>query len=235
MPHIIMERKQPPPALPPRKFFVAGLDLGKLSDFSALALLEWEVPHHIPSTWKADYSCSMLHRWQLGTPYTDVVKDVVKLVQSPALAAARPVLAIDATGCGEPVVEAVVQQLAAAGTSRHVWAAVTITGGNAATWRGPGRWNVAKKQLVSHLQVVMGGRRLHVSPDLDFARLLLRELETFSVKITDAGNESFEAWRERDHDDLVLAVALAVFGAERGWAYEEQDEESEARIDIIRT
>jgi hypothetical protein len=55
----------------------------------------------------------MLRRWQLGTPYLDVVADVVKLVQSPVLAAARPVLVIDATGVGEPVVEAVVQQLVA--------------------------------------------------------------------------------------------------------------------------
>ena len=31
------------------------------------------------------------------------------------------------------------------------------------------------------------------------------------VKVTLAGNETFEAWRERDHDDLVLAVALALY------------------------
>jgi hypothetical protein len=29
------------------------------------------------------------------------------------------------------------------------------------------------------------------------------------------GHESPEAWRERDHDDLVLAVALAVWCGER--------------------
>jgi hypothetical protein len=27
--------------------------------------------------------------------------------------------------------------------------------------------------------------------------------------MTAAGNETFESWRERDHDDLVLSVALA--------------------------
>jgi hypothetical protein len=38
---------------------------------------------------------------------------------------------------------------------------------------------------------------------------LLRELQTFRVKNTEAGRESFESWRERPHDDLVFAAALA--------------------------
>jgi hypothetical protein len=42
----------------------------------------------------------------------------------------------------------------------------------------------------------------------------MRELGTFTVRITEAGNESFEAWREKDRDDLVLAVALACWAAE---------------------
>jgi hypothetical protein len=44
----------------------------------------------------------------------------------------------------------------------------------------------------------------------------LREFDSFTVKINaETANESFESWRERDHDDLVLAVALAAWGAER--------------------
>ena len=39
--------------------------------------------------------------------------------------------------------------------------------------------------------------------------ILIRELETFRVKITEAANETFGAWREGQHDDLLLAVALA--------------------------
>jgi hypothetical protein len=33
----------------------------------------------------------------------------------------------------------------------------------------------------------------------------------FRAKVTLAGNETFEAWREHDHDDLVLEVALALY------------------------
>jgi hypothetical protein len=43
------------------------------------------------------------------------------------------------------------------------------------------------------------------------ASALAEELAAFRVKITLAGNETFEAWRERDHDDLVLAVAMALY------------------------
>jgi hypothetical protein len=44
---------------------------------------------------------------------------------------------------------------------------------------------------------------------------LVRELQNFRVKLTVAAHETFGAWREGDHDDLVLAVALACWLAER--------------------
>jgi soluble P-type ATPase len=37
----------------------------------------------------------------------------------------------------------------------------------------------------------------------------VRELQNFRVKINIAtGHDSYEAWRENEHDDIVLAVAL---------------------------
>jgi hypothetical protein len=45
---------------------------------------------------------------------------------------------------------------------------------------------------------------------LPFREILLTELENFRVKINvNTGHETYEAWREREHDDLVLATALA--------------------------
>src|SRR5262245_46095658 len=86
---------------------------------------------------------------------------------------------------------------------------VIITSGHATTFDGmSGAWHVAKKELVGVLQDLMQTNRLKVASSLPDARTLIRELLTFKVKITTAGNETFEAWRERDHDDLGLAVAL---------------------------
>jgi hypothetical protein len=39
-------------------------------------------------------------------------------------------------------------------------------------------------------------------------------MHIFRIKVTASANETFEAWRERDHDDLVLAAAIAVWCAE---------------------
>ena len=51
---------------------------------------------------------------------------------------------------------------------------------------------------------------------LPLAQVLVRELQTFTVQITDAGNETFGAENGRAHDDLVLAVSLALWVAENG-------------------
>ncbi len=80
---------------------------------------------------------------------------------------------------------------------------------------GAGGRNVPKKELVSTLQVLLQARRLRVAPALPEAQTLVRELLNFQVKITPAANETFGAWREGQHDDLVLAMAIAAWQAER--------------------
>ena len=56
---------------------------------------------------------------------------------------------------------------------------------------------------------------MQVARSLPDAGVLLREMHNFRVKITAAANETFSPWREGDHDDLVLAVAVAVWQGER--------------------
>jgi hypothetical protein len=48
------------------------------------------------------------------------------------------------------------------------------------------------------------------------AKTLTRELQRFRSKINiNTGNESFEAWRAKGHDDMVLATALALWYGEQ--------------------
>ena len=49
----------------------------------------------------------------------------------------------------------------------------------------------------------------------DIAELFIKELQAFRVKISISGHDSYEAHREGDHDDLVLAVAIGAWVAER--------------------
>ena len=47
------------------------------------------------------------------------------------------------------------------------------------------------------------------------AALLVQELLNFQVKVTTAGNDTYGVWREGQHDDLVLATAVALWFGER--------------------
>lgn len=47
------------------------------------------------------------------------------------------------------------------------------------------------------------------------AQTLLEEMTNFQVKISQAGHDSYGAWREGTHDDLLLSVALACWAAEK--------------------
>jgi len=56
---------------------------------------------------------------------------------------------------------------------------------------------------------------LKIANGLQWGPTLLKEMAEMRVKVTSEGNEQFGAWRESTHDDLVFAVALAAWGADR--------------------
>jgi hypothetical protein len=201
----------------PRARFCVGLDLGRQSDFSALASLEWGEYLDTGPRPERIYHCTTLRRWALQTPYLRVAQETAAFFKALPGYGPPPLLCVDATGCGDSVYELVVREMARLGVQGGA-VAVTITGGSATTQRqeAPGRWNVAKKALVSNVQALMGRKRLRVAASMPETKLLLRELDSFTVKINpETANESFESWRERDHDDLVLALALACWAGER--------------------
>jgi len=90
--------------------------------------------------------------------------------------------------------------------------AVTITAGSAVS-REANRFGVPKRDLVSATAILLQEKQLRIAASLAFAETLQKELLNFRLKHTAAGNDTYEAWREGDHDDLVLAVALACWKA----------------------
>jgi hypothetical protein len=68
-------------------------------------------------------------------------------------------------------------------------------------------------------------RRLQIASGLPEAPLLVKELENFRVNVSLARNDSPESWREGQHDDLVLAAALAAWTGERALPPLEEPEE----------
>ncbi len=195
------------PAPPPRPAYFAGLDLGQMSDYTALAVLE-RTKHGEEERCVRRYAVRHLERWPLRTPYPNIVAAVVKRYGAGPLTGS--VLTVDRTGVGVAVYDML---RVARPAARMI--PITITGGAHAAF-ADGCWSVPKRELAGVLQVLLGTRRLQVSPALELAQPLARDMATFRVKVNLAtGSESFEAWRERDHDDLVLAVALACWFGER--------------------
>jgi hypothetical protein len=200
------------PPLPPR--YTLGLDLGQVKDFTGLVIVKTTPGSHIvegkPPTDRHDVV--HLHRFSLGTPYPAVVAAVSELVKKPELLptpTARPVLAVDATGVGAAVVDLLWEERMTA-----TMYPVKITGGHEHRWEGATAF-VPKLELVGVVQAGLQTGRLRVVPGLALAEALKAELLGFQVKISAAANEQFGAWREGVHDDLVLAIAVALWVDER--------------------
>ena len=189
----------------PVRYF-AGLDLGQVRDFSAVAVLavnkvrrECGLKGTVETSRRAELV--YLSRWPLGTSYPAVVEGMAKLMASLPASPLAPVLLCDATGVGRPVVDL----LKRAGLKPI---ACTITGGANVTGDGSD-YRLPKRDMVAALQVALQAGELKIAAGMAETDNLINELQNFKLKHTAAGNETFEAMRESIHDDLVFATGLA--------------------------
>jgi hypothetical protein len=185
--------------------FIVGLDLGQAHDYTALAVLG-EQP---TLAGRSTYTCPHLERFKLDTPYPAIVDAVMNLLSRPEIGGDW-LLVADATGVGRPVIDLFKDAL---GVSRGRLKPVTITGGGNAT-TGAFGYRAPKRDIVVALRVLLEGGRQRFADGPEVPQLV-NEVLNFKVRITDAGNDTYGAWRSGTHDDLVLAVALAAWYAER--------------------
>jgi hypothetical protein len=176
--------------------FLVGLDLGQAADFSALCLLERT------DTRPATYLLRHAQRFPLATPYPEIVERVAARLLQPPLQG-RTMMAVDASGVGPPVLE-----LFRARLPRTRVVGITITGGTSVGGDSSNP-TVPKRDLVSTLAVVFETERIRIAPTAIAASELRAELLAFRVSLSDSGHDSYAAYRERDHDDLVCALSLA--------------------------
>ena len=184
--------------------YYIGLDLGQANDYTALSVLE-ELNN---DNGERSYAIRHLERYR-NIPYPQVVDRVIELQQGPVLQG-NAELVIDQTGLGRPVSDLFRER----GVAHK---AVTITGGDQESRTDDGFvFRVPKRALISGLQILSQSGRLKVAEGLELADVFRSELGNFRVKVSIAtGHDSYEAWRAGDHDDLVLSVALAVWGASK--------------------
>jgi len=209
--------------------FLLGLDLGQAADYSALTVVELPIWRPAAATWvspseldarrvgeyihtqgelplETPLNVRQLHRYPIHMPYPEIVRHVAGVMQSSAIRDKGVALLVDATGVGRPVCD-----LFREAGLRPI--AITITGGNQAHRdRITGEWTVPKRDLVSALQVALQSGQLRISPKLEHAKTFLEEAKNFRVSISlSTGHDSYGAWRESIHDDLILATSLPVW------------------------
>jgi len=189
--------------------FFIGVDLGKRRDHTAIAVVE-RVDGYSPygQGEMKEMLVRYLERAPLGTSYTEVAEAVRDAANSAELRG-RCSVVVDATGLGGPVVD----MLRGAGLGCEV-AAVTITGGEKESQSG-WQWNVPKQDLIAGVQVLLERGELRIAEDLRETGALVQELVDVRMSARGAGRVRLGADGYGEHDDLVIALALACWRGKR--------------------
>jgi len=193
--------------------FYIGVDLGQKQDYTAIAIVErpdlmhgyeareYQAALHVRSyllqgdlaTPPFQLLVRRVQRVALGTPYPRVVEMIREMACGQPFAG-RCAVVVDGTGVGAPVVD----MLRAAGLKCEI-TAVTITGGDRETRQGSLNVGVPKRDLISGLQLALEKGELRIARKMKEVGALMREL--MEVR--------------GEHDDLVIALALACWRARR--------------------
>ena len=205
-----------------------GVELGQVSDVTAIAVVEsrtfpilrsektygdrWvdvhpvyqapdgtETREHPPVT----FALRHLERIPAGVSYPEIVSRVESLHAR----LGNPPVILDSTGVGKAAVEL----FRPSGFNLSVF---TLMAGDQMVQDGSS-YRIPKRDVISTTQVLLQTGRLKIARSLPHASLLARELVNFRFKVTAKGSEDTLDWREGPDDDLVLALAIAAWQAER--------------------
>jgi hypothetical protein len=177
--------------------FTIGVDLGQSFDPTATAV----VRKLRQRAGDPIYQVGHLERLPLQTPYPGVVSHVGRML---AKLPEGSELVLDYTGVGRPVYDL----FKAKGILP--WG-VSITAGDVVTKDGR-HYHVPKLILISTVQALLHDGRLKIHKGLADVQALIAELQDFRAEVTDSGYWRFGA-RAGKHDDLVLALAIALWRA----------------------
>ncbi len=185
-----------------RTYYI-GVDLGKQHDHTAIVILEKDEPTvYGPGPEALRLDLRYAERVALGTPYT-VVAERVRRMAADLNRWGRCEVVVDASGLGEPVMDMLRGSSLGCGV-----VAVKITGGERATRAGD-EWHVPKGDLMAGLQMVLEKGELKIARRLKETGALVRELMDMQATMGRNGRVRMGADGYGQHDDLVIALALA--------------------------
>lgn len=198
--------------------YFIGVDIGRTMDHSAVAVLARRMEVADPENPRVEnmypmYYATYLHQLELGTPYHVLVEELDRLWRLPALIPTRNAMVVDQTGVGAPIIEALRMD-----KKINPCIGVVLTGGDRASQTMDTEYHLPKADLVSNLVYLTQRARVKLLPGLQHEQEYFDQLAIFGYKVNrDTGNVSYEALQEAVHDDLVVAVALALWYGERKW------------------
>jgi hypothetical protein len=227
------------PTYSPRRYSV-GVDLGQANDPTAIAVLEktiappetamfsptGESPSNRLVEGSIVYDLVYLKRPKLGTAYDTIAARVADLVcelepQGAFGELGQVTLSVDGTGVGRGVVDMLRTEFQRRGTTSKAtpkvdFRAVSVTGSNTSLKKPKSRhgyWSVPKKDLVFPAVAAFQQGKIRVAKGIKDRDALVNELKNYRRTTNIAtGNMAFEPWRESQHDDLLFATCLALWG-----------------------
>ena len=227
------------PKVSPQRYSV-GVDLGQANDPTAIAVLEKTIappetamfsptgasPSNRLVEGSIVYDLVYLKRPRLGTPYDQIARRVADLIcelepQGAFGEIGQVTLSVDGTGVGRGVVDMLRTEFlrrarASTAISKVNFRPVSVTGSNTTLKRPEsknGYWSVPKKDLVFPAVAAFQQGKVRIAKGIKDRDALVNELKNYKRTTNIAtGNISFEPWRESDHDDLLFATCLALWG-----------------------
>jgi len=241
-PHVVgagTSSSAPTPRFAPKRYSV-GVDLGQASDYTAIAVLEktvvppetalfapvGESPENRLVEGDTVFDLVYLKRPRLGTPYDEIARRVADLITKLEPKGAfdeigQITLSVDGTGVGRGIVDMLRAEFARRQkrgeyVPRVDFRPVSVTGSNTSLKRpdrSGGYWSVPKRDLVFPAVAAFQQKKLRIAKGIEDKNALVNELKNYK-RVTNiaSGTMSFEPWRESDHDDLLFAVALSLWG-----------------------
>ncbi len=199
--------------------FCLSVDLGSEQDYTALCLIkrvekiqDKNLPYYNsrpirdePVMVVAELHLIRMEKIPLKTEYPVIVRGIKAIINNPEYVG-NIALIVDQTGVGLPVMQMMYQAgLAPIGITIHGGDRVTIS---------PDHYGVPKRELAMALLTAYQMKRFKVPPPskMPIIKEFEKELQGFIMKIDKkTGHDTYEAWAERIHDDLVMSAALGVW------------------------
>ena len=169
---------------------IVGIDIGRVADHTAVVVLK-------------DWNVTLIEQFPLGLEFKDITGQLDKYCQRADWAF------VDQSGVGDPVVEHLRD------THGTKIIGIRITGGKTARTGGR-QWRVGKGMLMEYLMRALIEKIKVTAPDPGRTQLReeLKDFEQYQGRTLKWGA------KPGSHDDIVLALALAVVGkvcgADRG-------------------